>query len=151
VLLRLFAPFLPCAGEEAWSWGRGPAGPLPGFESASVHRSLWPARAELQEPIGAEFPTATDLSGLPAGTVLAVAAEVLGRIRTAKSDAKRSVRAEVARVKVVDTGPRLAAVRAVREDLRSAGNVAELITVERADGAQAGVEVQLLENHPTTS
>jgi valyl-tRNA synthetase len=83
--------------------------------------------------------------------VLQVAAEVLGRIRKAKSDAKRSVRAEVARVKVVDTGPRLAAVQTVREDLRSAGNVAELITVELTDGAEADVEVQLLENHSSAN
>jgi valyl-tRNA synthetase len=83
--------------------------------------------------------------------VLLVAAEVLGKIRKAKSDAKRSVRAEVARVKVVDTGPRLAAVQIVREDLRSAGNVAELITVELTDGAEANVEVQLLESPSTTS
>jgi valyl-tRNA synthetase len=78
--------------------------------------------------------------------VLLVAAEVLRHIRKAKSDAKRSVRAEVERVIVRDTGPRLAAVQTVLEDLRSAGNVAELITIELPDGAEAIVDVRLLES-----
>ena len=150
VLLRLFAPFLPYACEEAWSWGRPPAGPVPGFDTASVHRATWPTSVELRDQVGADFLGATELSDPPAVSVLKVAAEVLGQIRKAKSDAKRSVRAEVARVKVVDTGPRLAAVQAVREDLRSAGNVAELLTVELTDGAEANVEVQLLESHSNT-
>jgi VCBS repeat-containing protein len=34
-------------------------------------------------------------------------------------------------------------VQTVLDDLRSAGNVAELITVELTDGAEATVEVQL--------
>ena len=157
VLLRLFAPFLPYACEEAWSWGHTEGGALPEFGTGSVHRSSWPEAAGLRAltsaraDADADFGPETAVSGPSAPSVLQVAAEVLRQIRKAKSDAKRSVRAEVARVTVRDIGPRLAAVQTVLEDLRSAGNVAELITVELRDGAEANVEVQLLENHSSTT
>ncbi len=138
-LLRLFAPFLPYVTEEAWSWGRTEDGPLPGFTAGSVHRAAWPDVAEL----GA----VTRAAALPKGdpSVLAIAADVLRQIRKAKSDAKRSVRAEATSVTVMDSRPSIAAVQAVLGDLRSAGNVRELITIELAEGAESTVEVQLPE------
>jgi valyl-tRNA synthetase len=138
-LLRLFAPILPYVTEEAWSWGRTEAGPLPGFTDGSVHRAAWPQAAELR--------TLSNAAALPEGdpSVLVVAADVLRQIRKAKSDAKRSVRAEATSVTVVDSPPRIAAVEAVLDDLRSAGNARELITVELRNGAKATVEVQLPE------
>jgi valyl-tRNA synthetase len=159
VLLRLFAPVLPYACEEAWSWGRTEAGARPEFTTGSVHRASWPDPESLRARAGASMDTdvradsvgGSELSGPSAPSVLLVAAEVLRQIRKAKSDAKRSVRAEVAKVKVVDTRARLAAVQTVLEDLRSAGNVAELITVELTGGAEATVEVQLHEINSSTS
>ncbi len=138
-LLRLFAPFLPYVTEEAWSWTQRQDGALPGFTAGSVHRAAWPQAGELH--------TLTNGAALPPGdpSVLAVAAEVLRQIRKAKSDAKRSVRAEATSVTVTDSRTKIAAVRAVLGDLRSAGNVRELITVELTNGAEAGVEVQLPE------
>jgi valyl-tRNA synthetase len=139
IFLRLFAPFLPYVTEEAWSWGQTDDAPLPGFTAGSVHRAAWPNAAELRTLSGA--------TALPAGdpSVLVVAADVLRQIRKAKSDAKRSVRAEATSVTVMDTKPSVAAVQAVLGDLRSAGNVRELITVELADGAESTVDVQLPE------
>jgi valyl-tRNA synthetase len=136
-LLRLFAPFLPYVTEEAWSWAQTATGPLPAFTAGSVHRAAWPDAAELH--------TLSNRAELPTGdpSVLAVAADVLRQIRKAKSDAKRSVRAEAASVTVTDSPPRIAAVQAVLGDLRSAGNVQELITIELVNGAEAAVEVQL--------
>jgi valyl-tRNA synthetase len=139
VLLRMFAPFLPYVTEEAWSWGRTEAGPLPGFTAGSVHRATWPDTTELRTLSG----TATQPDSDP--SVLVIAADVLRQIRKAKSDAKRSVRAEATSVTVMDTRPGIAAVQAALGDLRSAGNVRELITVELADGAEATVDVQLPE------
>ncbi|MDQ3762075.1 MAG: valine--tRNA ligase [Actinomycetota bacterium] len=138
-LLRLFAPFLPYATEEAWSWGRMDGEPLPGFTAGSVHRAAWPDAAALRVLI--------DAAALPEGgpSVLDIAADVLRQIRKAKSDAKRSVRTEATSVTVVDTGSTIAAVQAVLGDLRSAGNVREMITEELADGAEATIEVQLPE------
>jgi valyl-tRNA synthetase len=139
VLLRLFAPVLPYVTEEAWSWARTDAGPLPGFVAGSIHRASWPAVAELRALAHAD--------GLPDGdpSVLVIAADVLRQIRKAKSDAKRSVRAEATSVTVIDSAPRIAAVQAVRADLCSAGNVRKLTTAELTNGAEATVDVQLPE------
>jgi valyl-tRNA synthetase len=140
-LLRLFAPFLPYVTEEVWSWGRTDSGLLPGFTDGSVHRAAWPEAGTLRGLI-ARAPEE------PAGgpSVLVIAADVLRQIRKAKSDAKRSVRAEVATVTISDTSSRLAAVQAVLADLRSAGNVVgDMSTVELAEGDPASVEVELRE------
>jgi valyl-tRNA synthetase len=108
-LLGLFAPFLPFVTEEVWSWWR----------VGSVHRSPWPDAARLR---------AAAADGDPA--VLAVAGEVLGEVRRAKSEAKRSMRADVDSVVVTDTAARLAALAAAAEDVRAAGSIAELTTAE---------------------
>ncbi|MEO3794105.1 valine--tRNA ligase [Nonomuraea sp. B10E15] len=112
VLLRLFAPFLPFVTEEVWSWWR----------EGSVHRAPWP-QAERGD-------------GDPA--VLAVASEVLGRVRKAKSEARLSMRAEVSRLTV--TGPETALVRQAQDDLCAAGNVEEFV-LEHGDALR--VEVRL--------
>ena len=52
-----------------------------------------------------------------------VAAEVLGAVRKAKSEARRSMRAEVTRVSVTDTPERLAALDRVAADVRGAGRI----------------------------
>ncbi|MGY1839191.1 MULTISPECIES: valine--tRNA ligase [unclassified Modestobacter] len=105
VQLRLFAPVLPFVTEEVWSW----------WQTGSVHRALWPAAPEL--------PTGGD----PA--VPAVAAEVLSGVRKAKSDAKASMRADVATTTVTAPEARVAAIEAARGDLVDAGRIAELSIV----------------------
>ncbi|MEV0620666.1 valine--tRNA ligase [Nonomuraea sp. NPDC050404] len=111
-LLRLFAPFLPFVTEEVWSWWR----------EGSVHRASWPA---------VERGT-----GDPA--VLAVASEVLGQVRKAKSEAKLSMRAEVSRLTV--WAPDVELVRQAADDLCAAGNVEEFV-LEYGDSLK--VEVHL--------
>jgi valyl-tRNA synthetase len=105
-LLRLFAPFLPYATEEVWSW----------FAEGSVHRAPWPTVDEL--PAGGD------------PTVLAVAAEVLGALRKTKTEAKRSMKTVITTATVTDTPERLAAARLVEADLRDAGNVTDLTFTE---------------------
>ena len=100
VLSRLFAPFLPYATEETWSWWR----------TGSVHTSGWPA------------PTGTVASTAP----VSLAATVLGAVRKAKSDAKRSMRAPARTVLVSGPADQIEAVRVAAADLRGAGNIAEL-------------------------
>ncbi|MFN8018061.1 MAG: valine--tRNA ligase [Acidimicrobiales bacterium] len=125
-LLRLFAPFLPYVTEEVWSW----------WQEGSIHRAAWPSADELRALVG-DAPT-SDGTASP----LAVAADVLSRIRKAKSDAKVSMRAEVATVTVTDVAGRLAALGLVVDDLKAAGSVAELATAEIAEG-EGTVEVVL--------
>jgi valyl-tRNA synthetase len=108
VLLRLLAPFLPFVTEEVWSW----------WHEGSIHTSPWPTLDEL----------GTGLS--PGDTaVLDMAAEVLGAVRRAKTAAKRSMRAEVARLTVTDSAERLALLAAAENDLRQAGGIRAVETV----------------------
>jgi valyl-tRNA synthetase len=123
VLLRLLAPILPFVTEEVWSW----------WQPGSIHTAPWPT--------GGEFGPALPDGG-PGGTgpVLEVAAEVLGQVRRAKTTEKRSMRWPVAVLTVADTPERLAALLSAEDDLRDAGGVVTLVTVE-AD--RAVVEVVL--------
>jgi valyl-tRNA synthetase len=118
-LLRLFAPFLPFVSDEVWSW----------WQEGSVHRAPWPDADELRAAAGVAEPL-----------VLEVAAAVLGEVRKAKTAARVSMRADVARVVVRDRPDRLAALRLAAGDVREAGRVAELV-IEEADAPS--VEVSL--------
>jgi valyl-tRNA synthetase len=113
-LLRLFAPILPFVTEEVWSWWR----------DGSVHRAAWPEASEL--PAG----------GDPA--VLAATAEALRQVRKAKSEAKASMRADVAHAAVRGS----ATGRVARGDLVSAGRIAAL-SLEESSGDDLTVEVTL--------
>ncbi len=106
VLLRLFAPHLPFVTEEVWSWWQG----------GSVHRAPWPDPAE---PRAATSPVDSDADPL----VYLVAADVLGAIRKAKTTEQRSLRADVAHLRVTDTRDRVAALEAARADVLEAGRV----------------------------
>jgi valyl-tRNA synthetase len=121
VVQRLFAPFLPFVTEEVWSW----------WQDGSVHRSAWPTVDELG---GA--------SGGADASVFDVAADVLGAIRKAKSDQRRSLRTPVTRVVVRDTDSRLAALAQAVDDVCEAGNVASGALVTEA-GEELTVEVEL--------
>ncbi|MFN2608053.1 MAG: class I tRNA ligase family protein, partial [Acidimicrobiales bacterium] len=123
-LLRLFAPFLPFATEEVWSWGAGELWP-----AGSVHRARWPAGDELRATAGAADPL-----------VLEVAAAALGEIRKAKTAARASMRADVARAVVRDTPDRLAALGRAADDVAEAGRVADLAT-EAAGAFSVTVEL----------
>jgi valyl-tRNA synthetase len=115
--LQLLAPFLPFVTEEVWSWWR----------EGSIHRSSWPDADALRDSAEADAAGAADA---PEPEVLAVAAAVLGEIRRAKSEAKRSMRAPVALVTVTDSPDRLTLLALAAADVRSAGNVASLQMVE---------------------
>jgi valyl-tRNA synthetase len=115
-LLGLFAPFLPFVTEEVWSW----------WQEGSVHRSPWPSADELRQAAGAD--DAASPGDEPDPAVLAVAAAVLGEVRKAKSEAKRSMRTEVAAAVVTDTPDRLALLALGADDVRSAGRIDALIT-----------------------
>jgi len=106
VQLRLLAPFLPFVTEEVWSW----------WQEGSVHRSAWPEA----EQVAALAP------GADAG-VLRDTAVVLAAIRKAKSEAKTSMRTDVAAATVSGPQEALDRVRLAAEDLRATGRVGELV------------------------
>jgi len=127
VFQRLFAPFLPFVCEEVWSW----------WQSGSIHLAPWPDAAELRAELDA------DGGGEPAGAedeALTVAAEVLGEVRKAKSEAQRPMRAPVRLVRVYDTPARLSALRLGLGDLLGAGAIEQLEPIESDEHA---VEVEL--------
>ena len=103
VLLRLFAPFIPFATEEVWSW----------THEGSVHTAAWPTTT------GAEAP-----SGL-----LPLVSEALISIRRAKTDAKASQKTEV--VSATISGP--AALALALDDLSAVGRIATVEFVEAAE------------------
>ena len=106
VQLRLLAPFLPYATEEAWSW----------WQDGSVHASSWPAPEECGEGGDAE--------------VLTAVAEALAGVRGAKSQAKVSQRTDATRAVVTGPAEQVARVRAGEADLRAAGRIGALELVE---------------------
>ena len=110
-LLRLFAPFLPFATEEVWSWWR----------EGSIHRAAWPTTDEIPAAAGTVDPAVYDVAGA-----------VLGEIRKAKTEAGVSLRADVESVVVRDTADRLALLEPALGDVKESGNVATL-TTEAAD------------------
>jgi valyl-tRNA synthetase len=115
-LLGLFAPFLPFVTEEVWSW----------WQEGSVHRSPWPSADALRQSAGTE--DAASPGDEPDPAVLAVAAAVLGEVRKAKSEAKLSMRTDVASVTVTDTPDRLALLALAVADVCSAGRIGDLST-----------------------
>jgi len=124
VLLRLFAPFLPFVTDEVWSW----------WQEGSIHRGGWPDGTSIRR-----------LAGPGDVAVLGVASDLLTAVRRAKSDAKQSMRAEVASVAVTDTAERLAALSAAEGDVTDAGKVAKLVTHELGAGHEPSIEVVLAE------
>ncbi|QDZ14006.1 valine--tRNA ligase [Humibacter ginsenosidimutans] len=121
-LLRLFAPFIPFATEESWSW----------FQTGSVHRAEWPAAAEASAAAGDATPL-----------VLTATSGVLTGIRRAKTAAKASQKAPVARAVITAPEEELWAIEQAADDIRAVGRIAVL---EFATGDEVSVDVELDES-----
>jgi valyl-tRNA synthetase len=119
VTLRLLAPFLPFATEEAWSW----------WHEGSIHRAPWPDADELGP-----------LAGTGDESVLIAATAAIAAIRKAKSQARVGMKQPVLRLVVTGDAADLDAFTAASEDVRAAGRVAE-IELRAAAGAEPLHEV----------
>ena len=120
-LLRLFAPFIPFATEEVWSWWR----------AGSVHRSSWPVT---------DGYAGLARDGDP--EVLTVVGEALSGLRKSKSEAKVKQRTAVESATISAPADVLARLRGGLDDLKAAGNAAD-VTLTEADGELAVSDVVL--------
>jgi valyl-tRNA synthetase len=120
--LRLLAPFLPYVTEEVWSW----------WQEGSVHLAAWPTVVELGSAAASE-PT----------TLEAVSAALVG-IRGAKSNAKVSMRAELARVEIRGPEDLVRAAELAADDLRKAGKITgDLVFSPDAGATAISVDAEL--------
>jgi len=100
-LLRLFAPVVSFATEEAWSW----------FEDGSVHTAAWP------QPLGVEADPA----------ILTTLSEALIGVRRAKTEGKASQKTPVSSLTIAGPGAALEAIRLAEGDLKAVGRIAEIV------------------------
>jgi valyl-tRNA synthetase len=114
--LRLFAPVLPFATEEVWSW----------FREGSVHRAPWPVAEPLRAAAGVDAGDASAVDPM----VLAAAGSALAALRKVKSEAKVAQRAVIESVTLEVPAGAVAQVEAARADLMAAGRVVTLNVVE---------------------
>ena len=121
-LHRLFAPFLPFVTEEVWSW----------WQEGSVHRSTWPAAAELRAP-------AADAGGAASE----VATNALIIVRREKSEAKRKLRTAVLAASFSGPADQLALLDQVIDDVKAAGVIHTVGDHTVADGTELTVSVEL--------
>ncbi|MFT4281288.1 valine--tRNA ligase [Microbacterium sp.] len=112
-LLRLLAPVLSFAAEEAWSW----------FEDGSIHTAAWPVPLEIE--------------GDPA--VLRIVGEALIGVRRAKTEAKASQKTPVDTITLAGPDEVLAALRAAEGDLKAVGRITEVSYQSAEELAVSGV------------
>src|SRR5688500_14797003 len=121
VYLRLFAPYLPFATEEVWSW----------WKDGSVHGATWPTADELTSLM----PAVSDDDQQK----WSYAREVLGEVRKRRSEAKQPLKVPIVRAVIADTAARLAHLDAVEADLRAA---VRIDAIERKSAGELTVEVE---------
>ncbi|MGO1539906.1 MAG: valine--tRNA ligase [Leucobacter sp.] len=124
VFVRLFAPFLPYATEETWSW----------WQEGSVHLSAWPTTSEVM-----------DLAGIDADPqLLNLIGSALIGIRGAKTSAKASQKTQVVRAIVHAPEPVTQRLRLAAADLAAVGRIADL-QIESAEVSEVTVVDIVLE------
>jgi len=123
-LQRLFAPHIPFATEEVWSW----------WQNGSIHRASWPTRTDLLGGTTAVESTEALLDAV---------CNVLAAIRRTKTEAKVSQRAEVEHVSVHATDTQISQLQMGLVDLLNAG-VAQQIEFASHASEQISTTVRLL-------
>ncbi|MCL2787224.1 MAG: valine--tRNA ligase, partial [Micrococcales bacterium] len=125
-LLRLFAPFLPFATEEVWSW----------WHEGSIHRATWPEAAPLQAAAAGADPRILDAAG-----------QVLTVLRKVKSEAKVSMRTPITEALIGVPAALLPHAEAARSDIAAAGR-ATTLNLEPGDQDTAEARTATLGDPP---
>ncbi len=113
---RLFAPYLPYAAEEVWSWMHAGEG--------SVHRAAWPTPERY-----------ADAAGETDATLLLWAGNALAELRGLKSQAKVSMKTPILHATLAASGQGTEALRQALDDIAEAGRVTGELTLTLADAA----------------
>jgi valyl-tRNA synthetase len=128
VMLRLLAPYLPFVTEEVWSW----------WQEGSVHRTRWPAAADVLAAIGGEDPASE--------RALALAVDAMAEIRRRKSEGQKPMRTPVARLLLRIAGEERPLAEGIRADLCAAGYV---LAFEVEAAAERSIVVELAAEKPS--
>lgn len=112
-LAQLFAPFLPFAADELWSW----------WQEGSVHTSPWPKPA--------------DASSTREYALLTYASAALTMVRKTKSDQKLSMKAEISNLTITGNQGYLSEIAA---DLKAVGKIHNLEIIQGDDLAITHLE-----------
>ena len=103
--LRLLAPFIPFATEEAWSW----------WQEGSIHISTWPVASELE-----------GFTQGQSASMLKTASEALLGVRKAKSDQQLSMKAEISSLTINAPEEKILELKQIESDLRSVGKIEKI-------------------------
>lgn len=129
--LRLFAPFVPFIAEEVWASSFKQSG-----REASVHTAAWPNDSELE-----------NVSGKVHERAFPAAIEVTGRIRGAKTEARRNQRWQVTALEIQGPAENHLALKAVLEDVLRCGSVdpsgVRMLEGQSQDGGMFAISVTL--------
>jgi valyl-tRNA synthetase len=126
ILLRLFAPFIPFAADESWSW----------WNDGSVHAAAWPTTDELTAEGGPEL--------------LVLTGQALTSIRRAKTDAKASQKATLNEATLTGTPDQIALVALAEGDLKAVGRIVKLSFTPADELTVTGVEFAPIDD-PTSN
>lgn len=131
--LRLFAPIMPFVTEELWTTSFAAKG-----QAQSIHTSSWP---EVNEVAAVPAPQ-NDHS-------FAAAIEVIGKIRGAKTEARKNLRWKVAALEIKGSAQNHRALEPVLKDVLLGGNVAredvQLVEAAKAENGMFDVKLTLAE------
>ena len=122
VYLRLLAPYLSFATEEAWSW----------WKNGSIHRAPWPTPQELSSQAGDV--TAADLAKW------SYAREILTQVRRRRSEARQPLKVPIVNAVIADDPARLLQLDGLEADLRSALRIDAITTFPRP--GELSIEVE---------
>ncbi len=122
VYLRLLAPYLPFATEEAWSW----------WKSGSIHRASWPTERDVLVQI--ENAADADLAKW------SYARDLLAHVRRRRSEAKQPLKVPIVKAVIGDDPMRLIHLDDIEADLKTAVRIESITRHPRA--GELSIEVE---------